>query len=218
MHGPPTNRSRRSDPAEDVPTLWDDRYGVGSFQRMLSLLERPCVSFARVASEFGVSRERVRQWQLQYRPGAPTGQQRRQLCREIKARRRMFSDEVFVAFHCKATAQLAEVRLGLLESATGFRARAVRLNRRVVALCDGRHLSSPSMGRAHDVWLLNAPDAEFFFVLLDGDQFLFLPRQAAAVSLRGRGLEAHDALLVRYRGNFDGLGEDAHAWPAASGT
>jgi len=218
MHDSSANRPRRSDPADGVPTLWDDRYGVGSFQRMLSLLERPCVSFARVASEFGVSRERVRQWQLQYRPGAPTGQQRRQLCRELKARRRMFSDDVFAVFHRHVTAQVVDVRLGLLESAKGFRARAVRLNRRVVALCDGRQLSNPAMGRPQDVWLLNAPDAEFFFVLLDGDQFLFLPRPVAVASLRGRGLESHDAFLLRYRDTFDGLDDEARTWPAASGT
>lgn len=62
--------------------LFEDRYGVGSGQRLIAMLEQPCVTFARVAEEFGVTRECVRQWHQRWLPGAPSGHRRQQLCRE----------------------------------------------------------------------------------------------------------------------------------------
>lgn len=203
MSGNPVSHVDR---VEQVPTLWDDRYGVGSFQRMLALLERPCISFARIASEFGVSRERVRQWQLQYRPGSPTGQERRRLCQELKARRKMFADEVFAAFYQRARAQLRRAQFGLLESASGFRTRAIRLDRHVVGLCDGRGVDGASAGRSRDVWMLNAPDAAFFFVLLDAGHFVFVHREAASSVFRSLAAdEAGDRVLATYRDTFNAL-------------
>ena len=42
--------------------LFEDRYGTGSYQRLMGMFDRPCVTFAEIAGQFGVSRERVRQW------------------------------------------------------------------------------------------------------------------------------------------------------------
>ena len=46
-------------------TTFEDRYGAGSFDRLLRLLERPCIPFAQIAGHFGVTRERVRQIQAE---------------------------------------------------------------------------------------------------------------------------------------------------------
>ncbi len=52
---------------------FDGRYGDGSFDELLRRLGQPCISFAQIASHFGVTRERVRQWHRQWLPDAPTG-------------------------------------------------------------------------------------------------------------------------------------------------
>ena len=36
-------------------TLFEDRYGVGSHQRLMALLAQPCVTFANIASRFSVT-------------------------------------------------------------------------------------------------------------------------------------------------------------------
>jgi hypothetical protein len=48
--------------------LFEDRYGVGSFARLMTHLNTPCTSFADIAALFGVTRERVRQWHLTLLP------------------------------------------------------------------------------------------------------------------------------------------------------
>ncbi|ODS53154.1 MAG: hypothetical protein ABS36_14545 [Acidobacteria bacterium SCN 69-37] len=190
---------------ETAPTLWEDRYGPGSFERLLALLERPCVSFARIAAEFGVSRERVRQWHRAHRPEAPTGQERRRLCRELKARRRLLADDVFGALHQAARAQLERLHVELLPAAGGFRERAVRINGWIVALCDGRGMADGQHGRSWDVWTLNAPDADFFFVWFGGQAYLLLPRRVADEVLRGHTLEHAGDLVVPFRNRLDAL-------------
>ena len=53
----------RTRATEEVPpSVFEERYGAGSQQRLIALLEQPCVTFATIATHFGVSRERVRQW------------------------------------------------------------------------------------------------------------------------------------------------------------
>lgn len=192
---------------ERAPTLWDDRYGPGSFERLLTLFDQPCVSFARIAVEFGVSRERVRQWHREFRPDSPTGQQRRERCRMVKARRRLLGDGVFLALRRRLQIDTTgEPRFELLPAADGFRQRALRVNGWVVALCDGRASIDQRRGRPWDVWDINAPDADFFFVWFGGDDSVLLPRAVAANALRGRQFELEGEELAPHRNQVTALG------------
>ena len=42
--------------------LFEDRYGLGARDRLLSPLQQPCITFAEIADQFGVTRECVGQW------------------------------------------------------------------------------------------------------------------------------------------------------------
>ena len=70
-------------------TLFDDRYGLGAQERLLSMLRQPCHTFARIAEEFGVTRECVRQWHRRLLPDAPTGHERQRLCPQLPHRRHL---------------------------------------------------------------------------------------------------------------------------------
>jgi hypothetical protein len=37
--------------------LFEDRYGLGARQRLIALLQQPCVTFADISDQFGVTRE-----------------------------------------------------------------------------------------------------------------------------------------------------------------
>ena len=70
-----------------METLFEDRYGRGAHARLLSLLQQPCVTFAEIADQFGVTRECVRQWHQRLLPDAPTGHERQRLCRQYQRKR-----------------------------------------------------------------------------------------------------------------------------------
>jgi len=42
------------------------KYGVGSYQRLVDLLNNNCNSYGSIGKEFGVSRERIRQWRNRF--------------------------------------------------------------------------------------------------------------------------------------------------------
>ena len=50
-------------------TIFEDRYGADGLDRLLQVLRQPCVTFAAIAKQFGVTRECVRQWHLLLLPG-----------------------------------------------------------------------------------------------------------------------------------------------------
>ena len=62
------------------------------------------ISFAEIATRYGVTRERVRQWHLQLLPGAPRGHQRRRLCIRQQQKRELLTDPVFRHFYRHARA------------------------------------------------------------------------------------------------------------------
>jgi hypothetical protein len=92
------------------------------------------MSFADIAAEFGVTRERVRQWQTEFFPDAPHGRERRRLCHRRQERRRLLSDPLFSAFYRHARAHLGVDGVQLIDGASGFRTRTVRVRGRFVAL------------------------------------------------------------------------------------
>ena len=118
--------------------LFDDRYGVGAYAQLLTLLNTPCTSFAEIAAGYGVSRERVRQWHLQLLPGAPRGHQRRRLCLREQQKRELLTDPLFRTFYRQAREHFSRGELGLIPSRTGYRRRVVRLGGRLVAIKSAR--------------------------------------------------------------------------------
>lgn len=150
---------------------FDDRYGADSYNRLLKLLGQPCVSFARIADEFGVTRERVRQWQRGWLPDAPTGLQRRRLCAAYQEKKRLMLDSLFRAFHRHARAWLAAERIRPVRSRRGYRAREVRIDDFVVALRDATTTTPRYRGRA-----------DFIYFRLPNDEFLFVAGDAQSAS------------------------------------
>ena len=143
---------------------FDGRYGDGSFDELLRRLGQPCISFAQIASHFGVTRERVRQWHRQWLPDAPTGLQRRRLCAAYQDKRRLMLDPLFRAFHREARASIGAERIhpvAVARAASGRR--TVRIDRFVIALRDA--VTSPPRYRGR---------ADFIYFRLAGDEFLFV--------------------------------------------
>src|SRR5262245_57949942 len=86
--------------------LFEDRYGASAYERLLEDLRRPCLTFAAIARRFGVTRERVRQWQQQLLPDAPRGHERKRLCALHQRRRRLLEDPLVRTFIRHARASL----------------------------------------------------------------------------------------------------------------
>ena len=145
---------------------FDERYGAGAHERLLELLRRPCVTFAGIATRYGVSRERVRQWHQDLLPQSPAGRQRRRACAQFQQKRRLFENGLFRTFVRHVRAQLGDGRVSLIQTRHGFRSSTVRLGAVTIALRDG------DTGRYRG-------DAAFVFIRLGDDEFVFVP--AAAV-------------------------------------
>jgi hypothetical protein len=163
--------------------LFDDRYGVGAFARLLTLLNAPCTSFSEIAAGYGVSRERVRQWHLQLLPGAPRGHQRRRLCLREQQRRELLTDPLFRAFYRHARAHFQPGELVLIPSRTGYRRRTVRLAGRLVAIKSARSTRAVRVdGAATYVLSPRGGHADFVYYQLSADAYLFLPGELLPAS------------------------------------
>jgi len=172
--------------------LFEDRYGPGSHERLLLLLRRPCVSFARIADKFQVTRERVRQWHALWLPDAPRGRERRRLCSVQQQQRRLLADVLFAAFVRDAKAHAPGLRIEPVASASGYLTRLATLGGRVVALRDARQSARQPDGDgpvSYRVVGYRGP-AEFVYVLLTTDDFLCVP--VVEVPLHGGSFTDHD--------------------------
>src|SRR5262245_26184368 len=157
--------------------LFEDRYGAGARERLLALLQQPCVTFAEIADEFGVTRECVRQWHQRLLPGAPTGHERQRLCRQHQRKRDLFKDELFAGFYRRFRAQVPTRRIGLIPARDGFRRRTVQLDRHVIALKRARASAAPGSDASYR--LMNGVGAaDFVYYELNDRDYLFLPRPA----------------------------------------
>ena len=145
---------------------FEDRYGAGSYERLLQLLAQPCASFAQIADDFGVTRERVRQWQREWFPDAPTGLQRRRLCAAYQEKKRLMLDSLFRAFHRHARDWFGPERIHPVRSRRGYRTREVRIDHVVVALRDATTTAPRYRGRADFIYF-RLPNDEFLFVAGD---------------------------------------------------
>jgi hypothetical protein len=157
--------------------LFDDRYGPGALRRLTTMLEQPCATFAAIADQFGVSRERVRQWHIKFCPGAPRGHQRQRLCALQRSKRDMLRQPLFRTFYRHARAHFEPRRFELIACRDGFLGRSVRLDGYVVAI---RAASVKHRGGAVSTYALRggAPTVDFLYFRVSEEEFLFVPRSA----------------------------------------
>jgi hypothetical protein len=170
--------------------LFDDRYGPGSYRTLLTLLRQPCVSFAEIAAQFGVTRERVRQWHRDLLPGAPTGHARQRLCTQLQQRKRLLQDPLVRTFFRHARPHFASGRIEPIRSRQGYRTRSVLIDKQVVRLRD-----IDQRARDHG-------SADFVYVRLSDDEFLFVPDAAFALLSRAQ----RTAQALPYKNSFAALG------------
>ena len=165
----------RTRATEEVPpSVFEERYGAGSQQRLIALLEQPCVTFATIATHFGVSRECVRQWHRDLLPGAPTGHARQRMCTQHHHRRRLLQDPLFRTFFRHARSHFEAGMVQPVRSRHGYRTRIARLGTHLVALRDS---SRPEEASNRQRFRYRGT-AEYVYVCLGADSFLFLPASA----------------------------------------
>ncbi|MGH9158669.1 MAG: hypothetical protein ACRD2X_01615 [Vicinamibacteraceae bacterium] len=184
--------------------LFEDRYGRGALDRLVHLLQQPCLSFAAIATEFGVTRERVRQWHLRLLPEAPQGRARRRLCCELRRRRKVMTDPLLSAFYRHARAHFGAGHVALVRATDGFRRRTARIDGRLVAL----HDASESTGRIRQSarrWR----DADFLYLRLTDEAFVFLPTTLARAA-RGHTAREWALAYARYRNTFEAFHAPPH--------
>jgi len=175
--------------------IFDDRYGEGAFDRLLKLLGQPCLSFAAIGDQFGVTRERVRQWQQEWFPDTPTGLQRRRLCASYREKRRLLLDPLFREFHRHARCSFGAERIHPVRSRRGYRTREVRIDDVVIALRDATAPSLRYRGRADFIYF-RLPGGEFLFVAAGAPVSANHPRNTFA-ALDAPVAAAGDAFTVK---------------------
>jgi hypothetical protein len=163
-----------------VTDIFEDRYGAGARARLVALFRQPCVTFAQIADQFDVSRERVRQWHLEILPDAPRGRERRRLCGLSHHRRQLLSDPLFRAFYRHARSSFRPERLQLIASVDGFRKRMVTLDGSVVALKAAGRPAASARGDDGGSYFVAAyrGSAAFVYCRLTDTDFLFMPVSA----------------------------------------
>ena len=192
-------------PVTNWHAIFEERYGEGSLDRLIEQLRQPCITFAAIAKTFGVSRERVRQWQLELLPDAPRGHERQQQCGRYRQKRKLLEDPLFRSFYRHARPHLHSARIELVRARDGYHARAVQIDHRLVAIRD----VSKSARRGHDngvVYTLPRAGAaaELIYYRLAEDDYLFLP----ASELPRRGASFVDEPASKYyafKNTFDAL-------------
>ncbi len=185
--------------------VFEDRYGAGSHARLLALLRQPCITFAEIATRFGVTRERVRQWHLQLLPDEPRGHSRQRLCWLQRQKRQLFADTVFGAFYRHARPYFSPTKVRLIRSGTGYRKRTLRLDDQIIALKAG-HVSSPARpNRSASYALTSTAQADFVYYRLTPHDFLFVP--ASAIPRRGTTfVDTPTSKYQRFKNTFAALG------------
>ena len=187
---------------------FEDRYGRDAHARLLERLGRPCVSFAQIAVEYGVSRERVRQWREIWAPQAPTGQERRRRCLATRRRKALLQHPSFRSFYQAVRTQVPASRLGLVPSQTGYRKRQVRIDDRVAVLTAARPLARHTDGQLPAYALPPVPaHAAFVYVQLGDGDYLFVP--AGALPARGTTfVDTPSSKYQRFRRTFAAIDAD----------
>jgi hypothetical protein len=197
---------------------FNDRYGVDAFGRLLGFLDQPCVSYAETASQFGVTRERVRQWHLFLIPNAPRGHERRRLCLSYQQKRRLLTDPLFRAFVRAARPSFPAQSIRPIPARDGFRKRTVRLGAYTVVLKQApgssRRQGLQPRDPAYALTSSRGP-ADFIFYRLSGESYLFVPK--TLIPRAGTTfLDTAASKYRRFKDTFRAAG--AYDEAAASGT
>jgi hypothetical protein len=195
--------------------MFEDRYGIGSHARLLKRLEHPCVTFAEIAVEFGVTRERVRQWQKAWLPAAPRGRERRKRCMVLRQRRRLLEEPLFRTFYQHIRPHVAPGQLSLVASRVGFRKRIVRLDGRIVFIKAARaYRHHTSSGLAYSLTTYRGT-ADFIYFQLGEDDYLLMP--AGALPASGTiFVDTHSSKYQQFKNTLAALAiRTASAMPAA---
>ena len=182
----------------------DERYGAGTHERVLRLLSQPCVSFARIAARFGVTREAVRLWHRALLPEAPTGHERQRLCRKRRQRQALLADATFATFYRHVRPVFAQAVLGLIETRTGYRKRLVRMGNRLVFIKTARVSPRSTDDSVRYVLTPYRGPADFIYYQLAPDAFLLIPRDevpAGGTSF----VDLSESRYHVYRNSFDAL-------------
>lgn len=166
-----------------TPETWaepfDEKYGEGSHQRLLKLLKT--AEYGRIAKMFGVTKQRVCQWNkiAGFKPRHP-GVSINDLRREL------FDNELFDAFYRMASGHFPTQDMEpVLDKYGGhFLARSLKLRGKKVTLRKGTKVKNEQRhgGKVYryeeNAYALNTSGyADFFFYLLRDDNFLFVPRE-----------------------------------------
>ena len=202
----------------DWCTLFEERHGPGAYERLLDDLRQPCVTFATIAKRLGVTRERVRQWQMELLPDAPRGHERQRLCATSQRRRQLLQDPLFAAFYRHARARVDASRIELVSAAGGYRRRLVRIDRRVIALRTARPSTSkrPTTSTSAEYRLASyGGAADFVYYRLAAEEYLLIPAQQLHAG-EARFVDAPGARYFEFKNTFAALEADAarHAAPA----
>ncbi len=184
--------------------IFEDRYGTGSYQRLLALFGRPCVTFAEIAARFDVTRERVRQWHRQLLPDAPRGHERQRLCVVHDQKRRLFEDPLFRSFYQHARRHVAPGRIQLVPTRGGFRRRTVRLDGLTVAIKSARRRAPlpPEPGVVEYILSNSNRLIDFIYYRLTPADYLLLPTSAVPAE-RTRFLDTATSKYRRFKNTFD---------------
>jgi len=169
--------------------LFEDRYGEGTYARLLDQFRKPCVTFAAIATQFGVTRENVRQWHRRLLPDAPRGHERQRLCRLYQQKRQVLTDDLFAGFYRRIRAAFPGQRVRLIPSRGGFLKRYLHVDGHLVALKRAR-----STGDAY-VLGSGGTRADFIYFELTATDYLFVPRAVVPTGTT----TFHDTLRSKYQ-------------------
>ena len=168
-------------PLGDWAERFDKRYGAGSYEKLLGLLDIPCTNYQHIAKEFGVTREAARLWHDEIYPGqAKTGRERQHTCFVENNKKKVFDDKLFRIFYRSARKHFLRENIALIPQPTkGFRSRTVKL-------CDNKvSLHRAAMRRNRDTmygaktYIIHRPKGVFdyiFYSLGTTTDFLFVPK------------------------------------------
>ncbi len=190
--------------------IFEDRYGAGSYERLLAWLQQPCVTFADIASRLNVTRERVRQWHQLLMPDAPSGRERRRQCGIYRQKKRLLGDRLFGAFYRDARQHFEGGRIAPIRSKAGYRTRVVRIDGLLVAIREAGSSNPGGADSSSAVYRLARyrGRADFIYVKLGGQDFLVMP--AAALPFHGATFaDDRGERYQPYKNTFDAL--RAHA-------
>ena len=191
---------------------FEERYGAGSYERLLGLFARPCVTYADIAAHYRVTRERVRQWHTQLLPDAPRGHQRQRLCVVYQQKRRLLEDPLFRSFYQHARASYPAGGIELIPTRDGFRRRLARIGGFTIALKAARRQSPPDTGHDKPAYTLTncSRPVDFVYYQLTTTDYLLVPRTAIPAE-RTTFLDTPLSKYQRYRNTFAACGLEGAA-------